>query len=66
MSDEIEKTKEPSPYMDDFDKNDDYCYETLIEMLLKCKGVTAHEIKPCQSIKVETQGKPALLIVKEA
>ena len=65
MSDKLTKTKEPSPYMDDFDKNDDYRYETLLEMMLKCEGVTAHEIKPCQSVTVETKGKPALLIVKE-
>lgn len=32
MSDKLTKTKEPSPYMDDFDKNDDYRYETLVDM----------------------------------
>lgn len=58
-------SEKQSPYMDDFDKNDDYRYETLVDMLLKCKGVSAHEIKPCQSVTVETKGKTALLIVKE-
>ena len=41
---------------------------TFEELLAEAKAspdVIVQEIKPCQSVTVETNGKPAILIVKE-
>jgi len=41
---------------------------TFEELLAEAKAspdVTVQEIQPCQSVTVETNGKPAILIVKE-
>lgn len=40
-------------------------YEELLAEAKTAEGVTVQEIEPCQSVTVETKGKPAFLVVKE-
>ncbi len=57
--------KDPSPYLHDVDAPEGARADELLAMLRECEGVTVQEIAPCQSVTVETTGKPAFVIIKE-